>query len=187
MNEEKTVTLHFFANNELLQISKEEPVTLTAGDGFIFDVVNHPLQCRIEKNEKNILFRFYSRNAFGTDGNTPACTIHFSPDGKRIRDKRKSPNADLARLFLRAASYLKRFIHEQELEQTFTDLHTETEGIIVRLDEENNLHLTRTSGKQRPDLAFTALFGNIEMGRAYSDEVEEEPDTDSFSTDDNDA
>ena len=164
MNEEKTVTLHFFANNELLQISKEEPVTLTAGDSFIFDVVNHPLQKQKKKNEKNI-----------------------PPDGKRIRDKRKSPNADLARLFLRAASYLKRFIHEQELEQTFTDLHTETEGIIVRLDEENNLHLTRTSGKQRPDLAFTALFGNIEMGRAYSDEVEEEPDTDSFSTDDNDA
>ncbi len=164
--------LRYFTTGDILRAAANEKIEFAPLEHYEFDDVNQPLHCTIDRDEKVIIFRIFSRSTLGFSEDNPACTIHFSPDGKKVRDKKKSPYADLARFFLKAAVYLRRYIAEHDLTEAFADMDTEMEGIIVRFDEENVLHLTRVSGAQRPDLACTALFGNIEMGRPYEDELE---------------
>ena len=64
---------------------------------------------------------------------------------------------------------LKRSIKNEKLQERFADFNNEKEGVSVSVLGDD-ITFTRVSGKKRPALACTGLFGAIEMQRPYSDE-----------------
>ena len=72
--------------------------------------------------------------------------------------------------FLKAGVQLREYILDNNLMDQFSNLDLETEGIIVKLVDDD-LIFERVSGKKRPSMACTVLFGGIEMKRPYQDEI----------------
>ena len=77
--------------------------------------------------------------------------------------------ADLIAPLFHACQNLSAFIQDNGLEEIYADFDPEEEGILLSVEEEE-LKYKAVSGRERPDLMCSTLFGGNAMGRPYMDD-----------------
>lgn len=156
--EEENLTLHFKANCD-----------------YGFDVIDQPFYCAVSATEEAAEVKLYVRSEMGAFLESPDLGIRITMDSSDIKLTANSGRlggspADTLMVFLRAASNLYLYIAAKEMVASLSDLDTDEEGILVALEGEE-LSFTQVSGKKRPDMACTTLFGGIQMMRPYQNEI----------------
>ena len=142
---------------------------------FSMDVIEKPLHCEVHCSDQSASVNLYLRSniphQYSED--EPDLGITFHEDGTTDGKNRGRIGGDSARLFtmiVLAMGQLKRSIKNEKLQERFADFNNEKEGVSVSVLGDD-ITFTRVSGKHRPALACTGLFGAIEMQRPYFDET----------------
>ena len=71
--------------------------------------------------------------------------------------------------FFAACRNLSYYIQDNNLEDVYADFDPEDEGIMLYV-EDDELKYKVVSGKARPDMMVSTLFGGTTMGRPYMDD-----------------
>lgn len=187
MNETIFENIGFFLNQEDLKIGASEPVSFDEDEHFQLDVIDLPLHFKCDAEKDGIVCRLYQRHQFGISEENPICTIRFSADGSEVmgeesddnsvfrfgtaEDSGESGNVAMARVFLRTASFLRRYSIENHLVDEWEYYDAETDGILVKNKEDSTIQLKMVTRRNRPSLIGTTLFGGMEMCRPYWDEM----------------
>ena len=164
------------ATERLIKDAKETDPdkVLAEGDEFSFDITEQPFHCEITRKKNVTEVQLYIRNQMGfLEGHADA-VVTF-PDGGTARMKGGSRIAnaeDAAGHFLKTAVQLRYHFSKDALCKDAPVMDPASEGIVVKY-QNGACKFREVKGKARPNLACTALFGGIEMGRPYEDEVME--------------
>ncbi len=142
---------------------------------FAYDVTDQPFYCSAVSGENCLDVKIFVRSEIGAFIESPDVGLRLYTDGREsevlANSGRLGGNAgDVLAMFIKAAVYLAMYIESKELTAEYSNMNLDEEGIIVRLDGEE-LAFERVSGKDRPDMACTTLFGGIQMMRPYQNEI----------------
>ena len=142
---------------------------------FGYDIIDQPFYCAVSSGEDFIDIKVYVRSEMGAFLENPDLGIKFSTKGEKPQVTANTGRlggdpAELIMLFYKAAIILAMSIDEKGLVDEYNNMNTDEEGVIVSLDNEE-LSFERVSGKARPDMACTTLFGGVQMMRPYQDEI----------------
>lgn len=142
---------------------------------FGFDIIDQPFYCAVKSGETHIEIKLYVRSEMGAFLEMPdvGVEIHTDGGGTKVTANSGRLGGDAAQtilLFFKAATILGTYIAQKNLLDEFSNMDTDTEGVMIRLVDDD-LSFERVSGKKRPAMACTTLFGGIQLMRPYQDEI----------------
>lgn len=142
---------------------------------FGYDIIDQPFYCAVSSDDGWIDIKVYVRSEMGAFLENPDLGIKFSTKGEKPQVTSNTGRlggnpAELIMLFYKAAVILGMQIEENELTAEYAEMDTDEEGVVVTLNEET-LAFERVSGKARPAMACTTLFGGVQMMRPYQNEI----------------
>ena len=146
------------------------------GDDFSIDIIEIPVHFEIktEKKEESISFLIYARSELGVyteDFMMLSFKIYNNSDEPKVFHRNDDSDfADLCMNYLKSAVQLRKHIMDNNLMDQFANLDMNTEGVLVTF-QNDNLIFERVSGRKRPSMLFTSLFGSSKMMRLYPDEI----------------
>ena len=145
------------------------------GASYTMEIIDQPFTCVTTHSEGYIEIKLYIRSEIGAFLDNPDLGVRFAAKGgdTKVTANTGRLGGDAGQtmgVFLQAAASLFGYLAEQDMTGDFSKLNAEKEGVVLTLDNEK-LQFTTVKGKHRPDLACTALFGGIQMGRPYQDEL----------------
>lgn len=170
----------FFIEEEVLDWliengKDDEDYNADKGVNIVFEIIDMPWRCSIATSEDIVELKMFLRSEIGvnmekedfkiklfSDGSNPEVTLGTNVAGDGF--------VKFAIICLRAGFTLYEKFCNSESKDIVLGFDAEQDGIIVEL-EENALGYKKVSGKKRPNLACTTLFGGVEMSRPYSDEL----------------
>lgn len=184
MSEEKTLVnnVQFYMKNDVntwlfnkYESREDAGITFNRGDDFGYDITDQPFHVAIKAEEGTISIFLYIRSELGSYSEDMAnLSIVFHTNGDKPTVKNRGglggDAAGTIMHFLKAGVQLREYILDNNIMDKFTDFDLETEGIMIKLVDDD-LIFERVSGKKRPSMACTVLFGGIEMKRPYQDEI----------------
>ncbi len=191
MSEAKIANLRIFTEQSTIQFSKVEGKKISIGTGakYIIDIIDQPMQIRIDTDENGVLVRFSHRSTLGTMEDSYDHKVLFSLDGKdvlcdedgdynmfRFQIQNDDPDdnegvfAKIGRSYIYFIETLLKYLEEQGELDSYSDFDNENEGILMARDDNGNIGMCRVKGKQRPSLLGSGLFGT-ETCRPYIDEM----------------
>jgi len=169
--------IQFYVHNEaivwLSQKYINEKISFAEGTDFSFDEIEQPVHVVIKAADGSAVLQVFSRSQFAVFHDEADIQITIHNDGTTSDVKSKGTfggdQEQIALHFMRAGYGLYKNAVDNDLMSQFPDLDLEKEGILVTLKDEE-LIFKRVAGRNRPNMACTALFG-VQMGRPYYDEV----------------
>ena len=172
---------HFFIPDEYISAAAQnctEKLSYFVGPKFSFDVIEQPFHCAITSIEGALEFKLYVRNEMGAFLERPdlGVTMFKEPqeDGKQLKltanSGRIGDAGQILGIFLKVVESISTYTAEKELVAELSNIDTESEGFLIKLDGDELL-FNKVSGKARPDMACTTLFGGVQMMRPYQDEI----------------
>lgn len=172
---------HFYIPDEYVSAKAQENngnLSFFVGPNFSFDVIEQPFHCVIASVERAIEFKLYVRSEMGAFLENPDLGVKLfnepQEDGKPLNvtaNTGRIGNAgQVLGIFLKVVEGISMFAEEKELVTELSNIDTESEGFLIKLDGDELL-FNKVSGKARPDIACTTLFGGVQMMRPYQDEI----------------
>ena len=182
MNESKHLQkTHFYVPCEYVNAKAQDcngTLSFFVGPNFGFDVIEQPFHCVIASVEGAIEFKLYVRSEMGVFLENPDLGVKLfkepQEDGKPLKvtanTERIGNAGQILDIFLKVAEGISTFAEKKELVTELSNIDTESEGFLIKLDGDELL-FNKVSGKARPDMACIALFGGVQMGRPYQNEI----------------
>lgn len=182
MNESKYLqNTHFYIPDEYVSAKAQDSngnLSFFVGPNFSFDVIEQPFHCVIASAEGAIEFKLYVRSEMGAFLENPDLGVKLfnepQEDGKQLKvtanTGRIGDAGQILGIFLKVVEGISIFAEEKELVTELSNIDTESEGFLIKLDGDELL-FNKVSGKARPDMACTTLFGGVQMMRPYQDEI----------------
>ena len=182
MNESKYLQqTHFYVPDEYVSAKAQDGngnLSYFVGPNFSFDVIEQPFHCVIASVEGAIEFKLYVRSEMGAFLENPDLGVRLfkepQEDGKQLKvtanTGRIGDAGQILGIFLKVVEGISIFAEKKELVTELSNIDIESEGFLIKLDGDELL-FNRVSGKARPDMACTTLFGGVQMMRPYQDEI----------------
>lgn len=182
MNELKYLQqTHFYVPDEYVSAKAQESngnLSYFVGPNFSFDVIEQPFHCVITSIEGAIEFKLYVRSEMGAFLENPDLGVQLfkepQEDGKQLKvtanTGRIGDAGQILAIFLKVVEGISIYAGKKELVTELSNIDTESEGFLIKLDGDELL-FNKVSGKARPDIACTTLFGGVQMGRPYQNEI----------------
>lgn len=182
MNESKYLQkTHFYVPHEYVNAKAQDcngNLSFFVGPNFSFDVIEQPFHCVIDSVEGAIEFKLYVRSEMGILLENPALGVKLfnepQEDGKRLKvtanTGRIADAEQILDIFLKVVEGISIFTEKKGLVTELSNIDIESEGFLITLDGDELL-FNKVSGKARPDMACTTLFGDVQMGRPYQNEI----------------
>ncbi len=182
MNESKYLqNTHFYIPDEYVSAMAQDSngnLSFFVGPNFSFDVIEQPFHCVIASVEGAIEFKLYVRSEMGAFLENPDLGVKLfnepQEDGKQLKvtanTGRIGDAGQILGIFLKVVEGISIFAEKKELVTELSNIDTESEGFLIKLDGDELL-FNKVSGKARPDMACTTLFGGVQMMRPYQDEI----------------
>lgn len=182
MNESKYLQkTHFYVPHEYVNAKAQDcngNLSFFVGPNFSFDVIEQPFHCVIASVEGAIEFKLYVRSEMGAFLENPDLGVKLfkepQEDGKQLKvtanTGRIGDAGQILGIFLKVVEGISIFAEKKELVTELSNIDTESEGFLIKLDGDELL-FNKVSGKARPDMACTTLFGGVQMGRPYQNEI----------------
>lgn len=172
---------HFYIPDEYVSAKAQESsgnLSFFVGPNFSFDVIEQPFHCVIASVEGAIEFKLYVRSEMGAFLENPDLGVKLfnepQEDGKQLKvtanTGRIGDAGQILGIFLKVVEGISIFAEEKELVTELSNIDTESEGFLIKLNGDELL-FNKVSGKARPDMACTTLFGGVQMMRPYQDEI----------------
>lgn len=182
MNESKYLqNTHFYIPDEYVSAKAQDSngnLSFFVGPNFSFDVIEQPFHCVIASVEGAIEFKLYVRSEMGAFLENPDLGVKLfnepQEDGKQLKvtanTGRIGDAGQILGIFLKVVEGISIFAEKKELVTELSNIDTESEGFLIKLDGDELL-FNKVSGKARPDMACTTLFGGVQMMRPYQNEI----------------
>ena len=182
--------IHDEINQALFGYEEEDGqigIPFVPGDSFCVDIIEQPFHYQIDTDESSVRIEIYTRSELGSFIGDPNISYTVYNDGREPEVGGSGgiggEPGQIGGLFLKAACALKALLEEDGAISDFNDMNRESEGVLVSHDN-GELYFKKVSGKNRPLMACTTLFGSVEMKRPYMDEITKSWDLDAMSFDD---
>lgn len=183
MSEKLINNVNFYMKNEVNAwlIKKYEGqansvIRFNNGDDFSYDIIDQPFHCAIKsERDGSIAISLYIRSElahYDEDSANISVILYTNGDKPKVTYK-GGLGGDISgtiKQFLKSGTQLREYILDNNLLNRFADLDLETEGVLVKL-KDDDLVFERVEGKKRPSMACTSLFGGVQMMRPYQDEI----------------
>ena len=178
MNESKYLqNTHFYIPDEYVSAMAQDSngnLSFFVGPNFRFDIIEQPFHCVIASVEGAIEFKLYVRSEMGAFLENPDLGVRLykepQADGKQLKvtanTGRIGDAGQILGIFLKVVEGISIFAEKKELVTELSNIDTESEGFLVKLDGDELL-FNKVSGKARPDMACTTLLGGVQMMRPY--------------------
>ena len=182
MNESKYLqNTHFYIPDEYVSAMAQDAngnLSIFVGPNFSFDIIEQPFHCVIASVEGAIDFNLYVRSEMGAFLENPDLGVKLFKEpqegGKQLKvtanTGRIGDAGEILGIFLKVVEGISIFAERKELVTDLSNIDTESEGFLVKLDGDE-LSFNKVSGKARPDMACTTLFGGVQMMRPYQNEI----------------
>lgn len=182
MNESKYLqNTHFYIPDEYVSAKAQDSngnLSFFVGPNFSFDVIEQPFHCVIASVEGAIEFKLYVRSEMGAFLENPDLGVKLfnepQEDGKQLKvtanTGRIGDAGQILGIFLKVVEGISIFAEKKELVTELSNIDTESEGFLIKLDGDELL-FNKVSGKARPNMACTTLFGGVQMMRPYQNEI----------------
>ena len=174
--------IQFFMKNEVnnwlfdkYSSRDDAGIRFNRGDDFSYDIIDQPFHIAIKSAERAISIFLHIRSELGSySEDTANLSITFFTNGDKPKvTNRGGLGGDAAQVimqFLKSGVQLREYVLEKNLMEQFSDLQMESEGVLVKL-QNDELIFERVAGKKRPSMVCTVLFGGVQMKRPYPDEI----------------
>ena len=144
------------------------------GDDFSIDIIEQPFHLEYKGLNNGICINLFLRDGYGIyneeDADYSALIDANGVEQSAVKRGRIGGDLSAACIrYLKSGSQLKKYVLEQGLLNSFSGLDKEKEGVLVTL-QEDTLVFQRVTGKRRPSMFCTSLFGGARMDRPYLDE-----------------
>ncbi len=182
MNKSKFLqNTHFYIPDEYVSAKAQDAngnLSFFVGPNFSFDIIEQPFHCVIASVEGAMEFKLYVRSEMGAFLENPDLGVRLykepQADGKQLKvtanTGRIGDAGQILGIFLKVVEGISVFAEKKELVAELSNIDTESEGYLIKLDGEDLL-FNKVSGKARPDMACTTLFGGVQMMRPYQNEI----------------
>ena len=153
-----------------------EKCEFSKGDAFSFDIIEQPFHCGITGDGTDVRMELFVRSELGVypEGSCDLGVVLHG--GTNEIEVVKSTGRiggsieDTARVLLYTGHQVRKYVLAQGALPDFAGIDPEQEGVLVNRSGDA-LQFERVSGKRRPAMACTTLFGGVEMMRPYFDEI----------------
>ena len=156
-----------------IKVNRSKFESIIDDDDFYFDIIEQPFQFAVKGHTKSIDLKLYLRSVFGVSDDYHCCmaTVHRDGEITDVEDKGGISNSvETMLLMLAAGCELRRYIEENNLKDKYAGMDPEFEGVNVSFDGDE-LIFKRISGKDRPTMVGTNVFGSLDEARPYPDEI----------------
>lgn len=182
MNESKYLqNTHFYIPDEYVSAMAQDAngnLSYFVGPNFSFDIIEQPFHCVIASVEGAVEFKLYVRSEMGAFLEMPDLGVKLfkepQEDGKQLKvianTGRIGDAGQILGIFLKVVEGISTYAEKNELVTELSNIDTESEGFLVKLNGDE-LSFNKVSGKARPDMACTTLFGGVQMMRPYQNEI----------------
>ena len=172
--EEKKKDIRFFCGLETLQViillQRAEDIDLkTAGNAeFELDIIEQPYRLAYTADRRNITVNVYKRTELGVNyKGGPDAIIDVTRSNGNVQFKSgKEISQDNLTLYLFVCFNLTKYVTDNGLLRKCED----NTGILLE-SKAGRITSKTVSGKDRPKLMVTKLFGTPDYGRPYEDEI----------------
>ena len=142
---------------------------------FGYDIMDQPFYCGVSSEDGFIDIKVYVRSEMGAFLEHPDLGVKISRNGEKTQVTANTGRlggnpGEVIMLFYKAAVVLAMTLDEKGVAESYHNMNPDEEGVVVSLADED-LSFVRVSGKARPDMACTTLFGGVQMMRPYQDEI----------------
>lgn len=187
--------IHFYLKNDVCgrffkagEKSDEASDLFSHEDDFSIDVIEQPLHFAVKGKEDGVTLTLHIRDGYGMYlEEYAAISITHYFDGRKptVKGNGKIGNAaDSLNYFFKVAVQLKEYVLNHHLMEDYSGIDPETEGVLGTI-KDDEIAFQRVTGKKRPSMVCTSLFGGTGMARPYPDEAAESFMRESLSFEDN--
>ena len=143
------------------------------GERYQFEIIEQPFSIEVIAESQSCNMDISIRNELGVLNGSDMHVVIPKGEGTPDIQKQGRIGGDgekMVSVLFGAATALRKMVSENDWLNSYARLNPETEGLLV-LMKDDEISIRKVSGRSRPNLACTTLFGGVQMSRPYEDEI----------------